>query len=318
MKYNTKKLKNKNLKKNSKKHMNYNYYGGNSVPNINANINPNASNIQQKMNDNTIQQIKQQVQNEDSIKNFLPSIQMPSVNLADSNILNKSANLVEGLGVKALEGIGDSIGIDVTDPNQVNQKLSQIKKTITDPRNVEQLKDIVSNVAEIGAVGIEAAKPFLNPLIDTTVDKFKNAASEIGEAGVKIALNTAEEIPGVGVVIGTIRSLSNAGEAGLATINAGNEVVKATSDSINAATKNFNRLIKEKGDLIDRTQNSINDFMNSSKYNPQNYLNKYNPQNYLNKYNPQLMIPQNYSLKNNYKGGKKNKKYNKKTKKNKH
>jgi hypothetical protein len=309
MKYNTKKLKNKNIKKNSKKQLNYNYYGGNSVPNINVNLNPNASDIQQKMNDNTIQQIKQQVQNEDSIKNFLPSIHMPSVNLADSNILNKSANLVEGLGVKALEGIGDSIGIDVTDPNQVNQKLSQIKKTITDPRNVEQLKDILSNVAEIGAVGIEAAKPFLDPLIDTTVDKFKNAASEIGEAGVKIALNTAEEIPGVGVVIGTVRSLSNAGEAGLAAINAGNEVVKATSDSINAATKNFNRLIKEKGDLINRTQNSINDFMNSSKYNPQNYLNKYNPQ---------AMMPQNYSLKNNYKGGKKLKKYYKKTKKNKH
>ena len=290
--------------------MNYNYYGGNSVPNINENTNNNSntSDIQPILNNNPIQQIKEQVQNEDSLKNFFPSIHMPSVNLADSNILNKSANLVEGLGVKALEGIGDSIGIDITDPNQINQKLSQIRKTITDPRNVEQLKDILSNVAEIGAVGIEAAKPFLDPLIDTTVDKFKNAASEIGEAGVKIALNTAEEIPGVGVVIGTVRSLSNAGEAGLATINAGNEVVKATSDSINAATKNFTRLIKEKGDLIDRTQNSIKDFMNSSKYNPQNYLNKYNPQ---------AIIPQNYSLKNNFKGGKKLKKYYKKTKKNK-
>jgi len=295
MKYNTKKFKNKSIKKKSHKNINRNQYGGNS--NTNSNINTN--NIKSNLDDNQIQQIKQQINNEDSFKKFLPSIQIPSVNLADSDILSKSSNLVEGLGVKALEGISDSIGIDITDPNQVNQKLTDIKETITDPRNIEQLKDIVSNIAKIGAVGIEAAKPFLDPLIDTTVDKFKHAASEIGEAGVKIALNTAEEIPGVGVVIGTVRSLSNAGEAGLAAINAGNEVVKATSDSINAATKNFNRLIKEKSDLIERTQGSINNFMNPLKYNPQNYLNKYNPQK---------IVSNNYTMKNNLKGGKKYKK----------
>ena len=177
MKYNTKKIKKKGTKKNS--HKNRNHYGGYSSLNNDSNMN--THNIQPNLNNSTIQQIKQQVKNEDSFKKFLPSIQMPSVNLADSDILRKSSNLVEGIGIKALEGIGDSIGIDVTNPNEVNQKLTQIKKTITDPRNVEQLKDIMSNVAEIGAVGIEAAKPFLDPLIDTTVDKFKHAASEIGE-----------------------------------------------------------------------------------------------------------------------------------------
>lgn len=306
MKYNTKKYKNRNYKKYTKKYIKKNYYGGNSIDTLNDNRNTFQNNdyIQSEVNDNPIEKIQEQVKNEDSLKNFIPSIGMPSVDLEDSELLNKSVDLAEGLGVKALEGIGNTVGVDITNPEQVNEKLRRIKETITDPRNIEQLKDIASNVAEIGAVGIEAAKPFIDPLIDTTVDKFKTAASEIGEAGVKIALNTAEEIPGVGVVIGTIRSLSNAGEAGLAAVNAGSEVVKTASDSINAATKNFNRLIKEKGDLVNRTQESINNFMNPLKYNPQNYMNKYNPQN--------------YSIRNNIKGGKKLKKYNnKKTKKNK-
>lgn len=197
MKYNTKKYKNKNYKKYTKKYVKKNYYGGNSIGTINENHNTfqNNDDIKSEVNDDQIKKIQEQVKNEDSLKNFIPSIEMPSVDLANSELLNKSVDLAEGLGVKALEGIGNTIGVDITNPEQVNDKLRRIKETITDPRNIEQLKDMASNVAEIGAVGIEAAKPFLDPLIDTTIDKFKNAASEVGEAGVKIALNTAEEIP---------------------------------------------------------------------------------------------------------------------------
>ena len=44
---------------------------------------------------------------------------------------------------------------------------------------------------------------------------------------------------------------------------------------------------------------------------------KYNPKNYLDKYNPQNLPYKNYTVKNNMKGGRKNKKNNKKTKRNK-
>lgn len=302
MKYNTKKNKGKNLKKNFKNKTNKKYFGGSQIENTSDNINEiNNSNF---TDDNPLQEINRQVQQEDSLKNLLPSYQMPSVNLENSELLNKASDLVEGVGVEAIDKLGNSLGLDLTNPEQVNEKLKQINETLTNPDNVAQLKKILSNVAEIGAVGIEAAQPFIDPLIDTTVDKFKTAASEMGEAGVKIALNTAEEIPGVGVIVGTIRNLSNASEAGLAAINAGSEVLKTTSDSINAATKNFNRLIKEKGDLLERTQNSIDSFMNPLKKTSQNYMQQYNTQNY---YNP---------TKNTLRGGRQLKKKHKKTKRN--
>ena len=293
------------MKKNSKKKTSKNYYGGAEMENPSENIN-NIENINNTPYNDPLQEINRQVHEEDSLENLLPSYQMPSVNLENSELMNKASDLVEGVGVEAIDKLGNSLGLDLTNPEQVNEKLQQINETLTDPNNIAQFKEIMSNIAEIGAVGIEAAQPFINPLIETTVDKFKTAASEIGEAGVKIALNTAEEIPGAGVIIGTIRNLSNAAEAGLAAVNAGSEVVKTTSDSINAATKNFNRLIREKGDLIDRTQNSINNFMNPLK-NTQNYMQQYNPQNYMQQYNP---------LKNTLKGGRKSRKKHKKTKRN--
>lgn len=297
MKYNTKKNKGKTIKKIIRKKTSKNLYGGNQIDNIN--------NVSQN---DAIQEINKQVNQENSFKNLLPSYQMPSINLENSELLNKATDLVEGVGVQAIDKLGNSLGFDLTNPEQINQKLQKINETLTNPNNIAQLKEIMSNVAEIGAVGIEAAQPFIDPLIETTVDKFKTAASEMGEAGVKIALNTAEEIPGVGVIVGTIRNISNASEAGLAAINAGSEVVKTASDSINAATKNFNRLIKEKGDLLERTQNSINTFMNPLNKYSQNYIQKYNPQNYVTNYN---------QVKNTLKGGKRYNKKNKITKRNK-
>jgi methyl-accepting chemotaxis protein len=129
---------------------------------------------------------------------------------------------------------------------------------------------MTKNAAEIGAIAIKAAEPFTKPLIDKTVEAGGEALSKMGEAGVKVILNTAEEIPVLGVAIGTIRSLSNIGEAIVSSVNAGSEVVSSASDTINASVKNFDRLIQEKQQIMNRTQASVNEFSGGSftrKYN---------------------------------------------------
>ena len=129
---------------------------------------------------------------------------------------------------------------------------------------------MVANFAQVGIVALDAAKPFIDDLIDEIFEKLKVVGTEFGEAGVKIALNTLEEIPGYGVIIGTIRSASNAAEAVLASSNAFSEVVTKTSDTINASVQNFDKLMKEKGDLINRTTESINKFSENMKSMPTN------------------------------------------------
>jgi len=174
--------------------------------------------------------------------------------------LKKTSELAQGLTIKGIEHLGILLGVDLSNSQSINEKLTLIKIALADPKNKEKVKEIVSEAAKVGAVAIEAASPFIKPLVDKTVELSSDALTKMSEAAVKIGLNTAEEIPGVGIVIGTVRSLSNAGEAFAAATNAASEVVTTTSDSINAATKNFERLMKEKMNSVNRINESVNKF----------------------------------------------------------
>jgi hypothetical protein len=181
-------------------------------------------------------------------------------NLGDYPVIKKSRELVEGLTIKGIEHLGILLGVDLSSSQSINERLEKIRLAFTDPKNQEKVREILNEAANVGNVAIEAASPFIKPLIDKTVDLGSEALSKLGESAVKIGLNTAEEIPGVGVVLGTVRSLNDAGEAILAASNAASEVVTTTSDSINAATKNFERLIKEKMQGLNRINESVNNF----------------------------------------------------------
>jgi hypothetical protein len=180
--------------------------------------------------------------------------------LGNFPMFKKTGELVEGLTLKGVERLASLLGINLSDSRSVNEKLGQIKLALSDPKNKEKIKEIVSEAAKVGAVAVEAASPFIQPLVNKTIAVGTESMSKIGESAVKIALNTAEEIPVAGVVIGTVRSLSNAGEAMAAASSAASEVVTASSDTINAATKNFERLMKEKMNSVNRINDSLNKF----------------------------------------------------------
>jgi len=206
-------------------------------------------------NDQNASEIMNEVKNERkfNINNF----NMP---LANIPILKKTRELAEGLIIKGVDEIGLLLGVDLYSSQSIADKLEEIKLVITDPKNKEKLREIVSEAAKVGSVAIEAATPFIEPLLDKTVKLGSDAMSKIGESAVKIGMNTAEEIPGVGIIVGTVRSLSDAGEAALSASSALSEVVTTTSDTINAASKNFERLMKEKMNGLNRINDSVNKF----------------------------------------------------------
>lgn len=212
-------------------------------------------------NNKTVNEIMNEVKNERKL-NFasLGNLSAPTFKTDNFPILKKTTDLVEGLTVKGVDHLAILLGVDFSNSQSISNKLEQIKAAINDPKNKEKVREIVNEAAQVGAVAIEAAEPFIKPLVDKTTELGNEALSKIGESAVKIGLNTVEEIPGVGVVIGTVRSLSDAGEAFLAASNAANEVITTTSDSINAATKNFERLMKEKTDGLNRINDSVNKF----------------------------------------------------------
>jgi hypothetical protein len=212
-------------------------------------------------NDKTANEIMNEVKNERKMKfASLGNLSTSTFKTDNFPILKKTTDLLEGLTIKGLDHLAILLGVDFSNSQSISNKLEQIKAAINDPKNKEKVREIVNEAAQVGAVAIEAAEPFIKPLVDKTTELGNEALSKIGESAVKIGLNTAEEIPGVGVVLGTVRSLSDAGEAFLAASNAANEVITTTSDSINAATKNFERLMKEKMDGLNRINDSVNKF----------------------------------------------------------
>ena len=213
--------------------------------------------------DSASDELKKKIEDEHSLTNLLPDF-----GLGDSKVMDKVVDLSEGVAIKTIDNTADIFGIDLNDSEKFKDKLEDIKNVLDDPENKELLKDIAGEVSEVGVVALQAAKPFVNELITEVSDKLGVIANEFGETGVKVALNTLEEIPGAGVVIGTIRSASNIGEALLASTNATAEVVTKTSDTVNATLQNFDNLLKEKGDVLARTTDSINKFSENMKSMP--------------------------------------------------
>ena len=233
----------------NKKHKNTKKYGGYNNNNNNNNV-VNQSTMPNEKSDSA--EIMDEVKKE---REF---------NLAESPIVEKTGELAEGVAVKSIEGVGNLLGVDLSDTKNTGEKLDEIKTALSNPENKEKIREIVGEAAEVGSVAIESASPFIQPLVDKSIEVGSNALSKMGESAVKIGLNTAEEIPGVGVLIGSVRSLSNAGEAFLAASNAAAEIVTASSDSINATTKNFqekmNKIRKEKESSINRINSSLKNF----------------------------------------------------------
>jgi hypothetical protein len=220
-----------------------------------------------------VNELTKNIEDAHSLSNFLPDLSLSnfslgSSSLGDSKVINKITELSEGLAIKSIDKTANFFDVDLNDSEQFRKRLEELKVVLDSPENKELMREVMANFAQVGIVALDASKPFIDDLITEIFAKLEVVGNEFGEAGVKIALNTLTEIPGYGVIIGTIRSVSNAAEAVLASSNAFSEIVTTTSDTINASVQNFDKLLKEKGDLIDRTTESINKFSENMKSMP--------------------------------------------------
>ena len=219
------------------------------------------------VNNNPMDELTQKIQAEHSLSNFLPNF-----NLGDSKVLAKIVQLSEALMMKTIDNTAQYFNIDLNDSDQFKRRLEELKMILNDPKNKELMKEVVANFAQVGVVALQASEPFIDKLVSDIFDKLSIMGSEFGEAGIKIGLNTLEEIPGYGIIIGTIRSANNAAEAVIASTNTASEIMTVAADTTNASLQNFDKLLKEKGDLLARTTESINQFSENMKNMPNNIL----------------------------------------------
>jgi hypothetical protein len=262
----TKKIRTKKNRKYRKKNKSFKFGGADISSDVSSNVSPYVSpDVSPGINNNSVDELTQKIQAQHSLGNFLPNF-----NLGDSKVLKKVVELSEVLMMKTIDNTAQYFNIDLNDSEQFKRRLEELKIILNDPKNKELMKETIANFAQVGVVALEAAEPFMDKLVSDIFDKLTIMGNEFGEAGVKIGLNTLEEIPGYGIIIGTIRSASNAAEAVIASTNTASEIVTITADTTNASLQNFDKLLKEKGDLLARTTESINKFSENMKSMPNN------------------------------------------------
>lgn len=184
------------------------------------------------------------------------------------NSINNYTNLAKTAAVKTLGNAASAIGIDINNPESVDKALDNIKNLVTDPKNIEKTKDIISAAANNAAVYFKAAEPLIVPLTNKMFEVGSKAAEKAGETATVIASNTVKEIPGVGLAYALVQDASKIGEAVSAATNAFAEITTSTSDSAVVFKKNLEQLQKEKEEIEKRTMNSLNSFQNPIKINP--------------------------------------------------
>ena len=158
-------------------------------------------------------------------------------------VLEKTGDLIEGASVNLIDKTGDLLGIDVNNPGSVSQKLDDIKDIVSDPENVEKMKEIASNMGKYGEVAVVAFKPAAERFIDTSLPVVTEGIDKAVKAGVATGVNLVEDV--AGPFIGIPRTILSAATAFNASVNAGSELVKGAAEAIQGTQENFERLVDE-------------------------------------------------------------------------
>ncbi len=188
---------------------------------------------------------------------------MKDERMAKSNeMFTNVTTAAKGVAVNALESVGNKFGVDITNPQSVNNALDNIKKAVTDPENVKKSAEILKGLAQNAAVYYKAVEPLIDPMANKMLEVGAKTAEKMGETATVIASNTIKEIPGVGLAYALVQDASKLGEAASAATNAFAEFTTSASDSAVVFKKNLEKLKAEKAAIEARTKESLNQFEN--------------------------------------------------------
>ena len=168
--------------------------------------------------------------NEDENKH--PGIIGPAIKVA-KNLANNAASI-------AFSGINSLTGVNIEDKVSTNNALEKAYETLSDPETKENIKRVLGEGSQVAAIALEASGPAINKFMEKTTDALEKSANKLGEAAVSVALNTAASVPGVGAVVGAVRSADKGAQAMQSVFNAFSDTATAAGDTANEIKNKFN------------------------------------------------------------------------------
>jgi hypothetical protein len=181
---------------------------------------------------------------------------------ANNEMIEDASTVAKGVIVNTLEKAGDLVGVDIDNPKAVNDKLADIKEIFTDPKNTEEIKEIVAEAAKKGAVIVEAASPLIDPLAEKALTVGSKTAEKMADAGKTIFSNLIKETPFLGLPYTLLQDASKVVEAGSSVVNATAELTTDTADSAVVFKKNLEELKKEGTESENRAAQAVKAFEN--------------------------------------------------------
>lgn len=270
-----------NIKTQNKSMFNRKPYNSNTtVPYSNRNINPypySNTNANTNINHNQISNIipdKNLNKKKQTLRNAFRSAIVPhqqQYNLIERaynnpNFFGKLGEVVKKGLLNAIENTGNYVGVDLQNPNEITNQLLAVKKTLENTTNLQEL-------AIIGSLVLEAATPFIEPLINKIVFYGEEVGERVGKAIVSVILNTLEAVPIYGIVVGTIRSVNTIAVTILSSINTAALTIQEIRNTVQFTVDEFEelkreymyQLQKQREKSVNRIQNSIQNFNGGSK-----------------------------------------------------
>jgi hypothetical protein len=173
-----------------------------------------------------------------------------------AKLINRILILIEGLVLESIGQLGNVIGIDVSNPQQVNAKLSEIQFILSDPEINEKVRIIVGKMSVLLTVALEAAEPYIKPLADKLNTIYVKSTSDLGKSTIAIIKNIAKAIPIYGAIVSLIDSANTVAVTSADTLVAQQHATLAVNEAINKMSDDFTNLLKQKQDLLARIPSS--------------------------------------------------------------
>ena len=172
-------------------------------------------------------------------------------------LINRILILVEGLILESIGQLGNVIGIDVSDPKQVNAKLDEIQVIVSDPETKEHVRVIVDKISVLLYVALEAAQPYIKPMAEKVNSIYVKSTSDLGISTINILKNIAKAVPVYGAIVALIDTANTITVTAANTVTAKQHVQSAFDDAIRNISDDFKDLLKQKKDLVSRIPSEV-------------------------------------------------------------
>ncbi|MFZ3194183.1 MAG: hypothetical protein WA154_13380 [Moraxellaceae bacterium] len=132
-------------------------------------------------------------------------------------------------------------GINLTDETALKEQIAAVNRSLADPKVQAELQPLMMHLGEKARVVIKAAEPAVVEFLNSSGSVVQKTLPKLIDDMTAIALNTAEAMPGLGLLIGLLRDIdkgvSAAQTASAAAADVTTAFSKAVSDTV-AATEN--------------------------------------------------------------------------------